>query len=1079
MMIIWAGVVVDTQNFNHCLEVPLRMINRMHIKTRSDSQLRGVLNVHLFLDKTGQACHLDCVDTVLSQICMVLQQSVVEAMRDGLREVCPHLEVIDDDGDKPVIVTNQDSERKIQHISQSVEALHFSSNGISVVRHHLVSSPDNRPSECESGMVNDNEIAEHTSNEQTTLGIGGNFTLIGEHTKLNERPIDDALESSLEIEKPNGSTRTKVPKKHTATERKRAHIPKPKAKAPLRQAQKSGADTQQDSHRSEASLILDKALPSMGLSYEEIEDCVVQLAAKFPSTDASTRRAMIVASNGNYEVAVKALAKELTDENSNPKVPNHESKINGDAKMSSKNFEMHRVSQGNRDGPKRGTTSTAAESENQKLKKASSAATGRARRKYSIKRTTVDRENGDDGCYDIPPEETCHEQFLASENNLMANLKSAQPKTSIRMRIAKKATIKDTRPTKSGQKKRQSAPAAMEPVNARVAGQRRAATVARKKFIEASSSNEHQTNEGFGTKISRPVKKSSKLANEGSSEYAKERLVNPSTPGNDQLLMQQPEDREEDPGSLAFTENNFAPPLSDKLYGASPMNSAANTVRKSVTPKEPFDDLYDATPENPTTGVVHNEAAVRNEPSYPTLPKQKYQTLGRMAAKMNSLLGNLDGPGGLEDSPKQVEERGKQGLRKLSAVSSEKALVNDYFCRKTPVVGFNDKGARNQGLPGLLRGSKGRSCIDDLDYSMRTKEDRPEDQPEDRKRKRGKPNDRENDNPPRKRQSLSPSLDHTPVLGNNDGYFVSSPPYQIETGKQSSGTGKTSSLPQLQRIFKPSSQGPRVDKNGSPLATRSPEIDRIGNVKRKLLCDHDLDEARTPESGRPRTLFTALSPEIFGPKLRLGSIPKARPSSSLEDTASRYIAHKKTRNGHYEGIDSNEIIAPERALLDPFIDKTAVRPTSGFSDRLLAGSSSQVVGSKRLRKGTEYHGLDRTGIKAKVLPVGSNKTKGLKSTTNGPISKRLMEVFLEDEDTLVDPENRSPSDKYSLPEMTSDTTYESRSPLADKSRAWNSAVRPHYTNLSETIHQVADVSIGQVGMATMLTVSTGSYYSAC
>ena len=1067
-MIIWAGVVVDTQNFNHCLEVPLGMINRMLIKTRSDSQLRGVLNVYLFLDETGQACHLDCVDTALSQICMVLQQSVVESMRDDLREVCPHLEVIDDDGDKPDVVSDQDVQQKSQHTSQSVEVLQFSSKGISVVRHHLVSSPENGPSKGESGMANDNKIAEHAINEQTTLEIGGDITLREEHTKLNGLPIDIALGSSPEIEKGNRTTQSNVPKTQTTTERKRGHVPKPKAKPPLRQAHKSGANSRQETHPSETSLILDKEPPSKGLSCE-----AVQLAAQFPSTDVSTRRGMVLASNGNYEVAVKALGKKLTDKTSNPKGPNHESKINGDVKSSSKNFEGNKISQlhltqGN-NGRRRRSTTTAAESENQQLMIDPLAVTGTEPRKYSLKRTLVDLKNGDDGCYDIPPEETCQEQFTTGENNSIVNSKSAQSNTTIKIPIAKKATIKDTRSTKAGQKKRQSAPTAMKPVNSRGTGQRQAATVARKKFIEASSSDEHQTNEGLETQISRPVEKSSKVANKSSTEYAKGRLVNPSTPGKDHLLMQQQDDIQEHPGSLALAENNF------DLYGASPIKPSANTMAKCITPKEPFDDLFDATPEKPTKGVVHSEAVVRNEPSDHALPKRKYQTLGQMAAKMNSLLGDLDEPDGSEDITKQMEEKGKHGLRKLSLVGSEKLLVNDYLCGKTPVVGFNDKGARNQGQPGLLTGSKGRSGIDELEYSMPTKAD----QPEGRKRRREKPGGRENNSPPRKRQSLSPNPKYTPVQGNNDEYFRSSPPYQIETGRKSSGIGKSSSPPQLQRISKPSSQGSRVDKNGSPLATRSPEIDRIGYVKRKLLCDHDSEEAHTPESGYQRILFTAMSPEIFGPKVRLGSIPKARPSSSLEDTASRYIPHKKTRNGHYQGIDNNEIIAPANALLDPFIDKAAARPTNGFSDRLMAGSSSAVVGSKRLRKDMDYHGLDHAGIKAKALPAISNTNNGAKSTTYGRVSKRLTEVFLDDEDTLVDPRNRSPSDKYALPEMTSDTTCESRSPLADKSRAWNAAVRPHYTNLSETIHQVADVSFGQVGRAAMLTVNTGSYYSAC
>jgi hypothetical protein len=667
-------------------------------------------------------------------------------------------------------------------------------------------------------------------------------------------------------------------------------------------------------------------------------------------------------------------------------------------------------------------------------------------------------DNDDEQCYDIPPDETQPSPIQTGENNIAENTKSRLPSTTRRKSIAKKPAKEVAKPPKVNQNKRQSAPAALGQVNARRTGQRQAAAAARKKLVEADSNDdESQVNQAVESEAPKQIQKSNKEVNAGSTQYSKRNPINPNIPEEDQRTVQQ------QGGPLAAPEDPSALELSDDLYGASPIRSEAKAVSVDNPLKQPFDDLYDATPIKPTKSLVQKENTLREKASRASLRTQDNKILGRMAAKMASLLGDLDGPYEIEDLlGEQEKEQRIHQPRKISKVSAEKGLVNDYFARKTPVVAFNEKGARNQGHPGLISDSN-RLFNEYLKNSTPTETA----QAGDRKRKWETANDGDNNTPLRKRQSLSPNHDQTPIAG-NDEYFQSSPPHAIESDNQDPESCEDDNFPELPRVSKYRSQGSRVDRNGSPLATRISQIDRIGKVKRKLQDNGDPEKVRTPELAYSNPLFPTISPNIFGPKIPLGSLPKARPSSSLEDTESRFIPHKKTRNGHYEAIGTNEVIELEKPLLDPFIDKDASRPTNEFSDRLLASSSSAIAASKRVRKGTHHDGHSRLSTKAKPLPANSTQTKGSKTTATSRVSRRLAEVFVdEDEDTLVQPPNRSPSDKYSVPEMTTDTSYDSRSPLAEKSKAWNMAVRPHYENLSETIHKIADVSGGQFETAAM------------
>jgi hypothetical protein len=268
-MSIWAGVVADAENFNHCLEIPLALINRMVINRRAESQLSGVLNVHIFLNTTDLLCYLDCAATVLNQICMVQQESVVEDMRHELQVVCPDLEIINDDNYGLQVSSDQncqeESTQKSQQNSRSIDAVHCSSSGISVVRSHLISAARNRPSDPLPEILSETRTG-HGDIPNTTLRFDRSFKSTGEQIEAIEQPNDNESIRSPKVPtaKPMEARILAEPK---MTKRKRTSVPKPKAKTPLRQTQKS-RDAKQVSFGSKTIPLADET-PSNGLSLEK------------------------------------------------------------------------------------------------------------------------------------------------------------------------------------------------------------------------------------------------------------------------------------------------------------------------------------------------------------------------------------------------------------------------------------------------------------------------------------------------------------------------------------------------------------------------------------------------------------------------------------------------------------------------------------------------------------------------------------------------------------------------------------------------------------------------------------------
>lgn len=433
-------------------------------------------------------------------------------------------------------------------------------------------------------------------------------------------------------------------------------------------------------------------------------------------------------------------------------------------------------------------------------------------------------------------------------------------------------------------------------------------------------------------------------------------------------------------------------------------------------------------------------------------------------------------------SPQENKTRHKRAIRERPSVAEDtpakssagKILVDDHLARKQTVIGFGATGPKNQGPASVVKVS-GRSS-----RSVKRSEALavPVEKVLEQKRKRITALDVEvldskTEERPKKRQSLSPAesfaadpeynsrASESPPL---DEYIADNSPLEEQSNQVISSAplaalpirnaGPSASNPVLSvsntvkvdgqsRASKSNSQASRVDENGSPMASSSGlQIDHIGKAEQKLRAD--------PPKSAQNSFHGASDGGIFGRKVVLGSIPKARPCSPTK-VLTRYVPHKKTRNGTYEDITTRELVELEKKLPDPFIDNK-VRTSSGFTNRLLAGVSKVDEGVCQ-----------------------SSKRSALKVNGNGRIQQKPARFAVDVEKTLVNSENEDPSD------LTSGTTFNSSDDglpeqAQEPNEAWTSALRPHYGKLSDAIHRVADVS---PSFSQPLHTRTNRYVGSC
>ncbi|KAF7893337.1 uncharacterized protein EAF02_000875 [Botrytis sinoallii] len=327
-----------------------------------------------------------------------------------------------------------------------------------------------------------------------------------------------------------------------------------------------------------------------------------------------------------------------------------------------------------------------------------------------------------------------------------------------------------------------------------------------------------------------------------------------------------------------------------------------------------------------------------------------------------------------------------------SLASKNRVLLDDRSIRKPNFIHFNAKGAQNQGFSGtsipvpkrdpkLHIKTSNTAKVKLQDMFIRFSKS------------------------PRKRQSVSP------------------PNVALPTDTPILVDGTTS--PTIPTALKSSSQGSRVDAFGSPQAQHIvPSIGHALRVEqREAVPESDKAGPRTMDSHQDLPEIKVLSPELdakdipelFGPRIKVVSIPKARPAPPGESSV-RYIPHTKTQNGSYKDISTMENIQEVKVLPDPFVDVDNHK-SSGFTERLRAREA------------------------------------------DGGLNVR----FSDPDKTLVEMTEQSYSRESSSPsELSSNSSFRStgssnipRQELSPHSQ-WSKAVRPHYKGYADTVHKIAD-----------------------
>ncbi|KAM0141418.1 hypothetical protein ACHAP3_002282 [Botrytis cinerea] len=343
-----------------------------------------------------------------------------------------------------------------------------------------------------------------------------------------------------------------------------------------------------------------------------------------------------------------------------------------------------------------------------------------------------------------------------------------------------------------------------------------------------------------------------------------------------------------------------------------------------------------------------------------------------------------------------------------SLVSKKIMLLDDRSIRKPNFIHFNAKGAQNQGSSGTSIPVPKRDSELHIKTSNSAKFKSQDMIKSKRRHDYGHGSNEESifvsQSPPRKRQSVSPpdeaSLKDTSVLVND------------------------TTRPIIPTALKSISQGSRVDAFGSPQAQHN--VPSIGHALRVEQRDLALEfgKAGSPTMNSHQDLATikVLSPEldakdtaeIFGPRVKVVSIPKVRPAPPGESSV-RYVPHTKTQNGSYKDISTMENIQEVKVLPDPFID-AAPHKSSGFTERL----------------------------RTREADGGSNVR------FSNP-EKTLVDV----KEQIFSRESSSPSELSSSSSFRSGISNTLRQGLSPHSR-WLEGVRPHYKGYADAVHKIAD-----------------------
>ena len=358
-----------------------------------------------------------------------------------------------------------------------------------------------------------------------------------------------------------------------------------------------------------------------------------------------------------------------------------------------------------------------------------------------------------------------------------------------------------------------------------------------------------------------------------------------------------------------------------------------------------------------------------------------------------------------------------QALRE--ATTEVKSVGKDRF-RKPRIIAFSRDGPLNQGKPGSDKSSAFK------DARVTKGQDSQE-----RKRKRNHRVALEPASPPKKRQESSPIYPNNEY--EDDEPMCDSSPVVIATTRLASTRSRSN---------RQSLQPSRVDRNGSPVANE--KVDHFEKLKERLSQEAIRDKVNDHES------------TLFGPKVQLGAKRNKAQNSSPEEVTSRYIAHERTRNGEYKEVGSKEVIAPERIVVDPFLDKNRkMSKSSDFTERLLKGASAPHEDSNDLAQLSQNDG-PQLAVKNPQPSRGDAREQGFADANQRGRSDRLRHGV---EDSGQHHERSHSGD---LTGSSGDSRNSGVSGEAEYSRAlrdvWNLTIRPHYSNTQHAIHTVAEVS---------------------
>ncbi|KAG9243132.1 hypothetical protein BJ878DRAFT_133318 [Calycina marina] len=377
-------------------------------------------------------------------------------------------------------------------------------------------------------------------------------------------------------------------------------------------------------------------------------------------------------------------------------------------------------------------------------------------------------------------------------------------------------------------------------------------------------------------------------------------------------------------------------------------------------------------------------------------------------------------------------------------------LVDDHLARKQPIISFGAKGAKNQGVSSSVIRSAARKPENSLHVQ----------QPDgtngfsDRKRKLAKTTGKDEQLTKKYKSGAPLEVIQNPFnhSRDDDEEFRSSPPqavlsydgmiqipsadeelpevHPIEGQKHSQ---KASIASRKSSGFeKRESQLSHVDMNGSPITAL--QIDHIGRAHQKLskIAPIQPESLHSPSPAGP----------LFGQKIHLTGITKARPSSPAE-VNTQFVPHHKTADGSYQGIATKEVIAPEKALSDPFFQKTAHQTSNGFTNRLVSGLTPQQGNA---------HVSDQISKPLKSLPPNVDR----KQPQKAPKLPSRQEDMPPSNSSSDDSESDDSESDDSSEQQSIESSVESVEDDNHPGSRWHVALRPHYSKLSDAVHRVAD-----------------------